>query len=242
MNIRRTLCSFRVPAAALGIFVLYLLTGSQAKDVVNSYKVGTDYREMLIFLAALPAVSIFARDWNSRFYRMITTRTSLFRYSISLLICVWLTAVCTALIGQWIYILYLRWQLPLITEITYTQPWEFDYLGDILLYNTSYLYLLAQTVCTAVVCGLFAVLGLFVSVAIPDKLTAYFSPLILYYAVTFSMDMLSAPHYLRPDYQIIGYLMSDPLKDTLLLSINLFIPLIAIPLYAASMERRCGNA
>ena len=118
MFAKRTLFSISVPLASIAILVLYVSTGVIAQDVVNSYKIGTDYREMMVFMAAFPAVAIFARDWTTRFWRLVALRMPVKKYASKMLLWVWITTICTALIGQWLYILYLRSRVPLLTEIT----------------------------------------------------------------------------------------------------------------------------
>ena len=76
---------------------------------------------------------------------------------------------------------YLRCKVPVLSEITYTQPWEFDFLGEVLLYAHPYWYLFAQTLCASLVCSTLAVLALLISVKVPDRLATGFAPLILYY-------------------------------------------------------------
>jgi hypothetical protein len=241
MIVRRALLSIKVPLSALAIFLLYLLTGAAEGDVINSYKIGTDYREMLIFLSACPAVSLFAQDWKSNVWRPIAVRISMRRYAAGLLLGVWLTTLLTAMAGQWAYILYLHRSLPILGEITFTQPWASDILGGVLLYRHPYLYLAVQTLCAALVCATFASTALWVSALIPDRLIAHFAPLVLYYTVCFGVEFLKIPYPFGPDYQLIGYLTDDPGTDALIMSAHLALPLVILPLLSRTIERRCGH-
>lgn len=242
MNARRTLLSIKFPFGALSIFFLYLLTGVAEGDVINSYKIGTDYREMLIFLSACPAAGLFAQDWKSGFWRPVAVRIPMRRYAAGLLFWAWLTTVFTCLTGQWLYIFYLSCRLPLLDEITYTQPWISDFLGRVFLYDHPYLYLAAQTLCASLVCGTFASAALLTSTLIPDRLIAHFAPLILYYFFCFGMEFLKIPYQFRPDYQLIGYLTDNPPVDILIMTAHIGLLLAMLPLFVWAVERRCGNA
>ena len=242
MNIRRTLLSMNTLIAVLAIFVLFTLTGVVAQDVVNSYKIGSDYREMLIFLSAFPAVGIFVKDWHTQFWRLVTLRMPIQKYARNVFSWVWITTLCTAMLGQWLYILYLRCKVPVLCDITYTQPWEFDFLGEILLYDCPYWYLFAQTLCASMVCGSLAVLSLLISVKLPDRVAVGFAPLILYYFFTFGLEIVNVPYCLHLDNQLIGYLTGTLWTDMLVMSIHLMVPLLSLPIFVLDVERRCNNA
>lgn len=242
MYIRRTLLSMNTLIAALVIFALFTFTGVVAQDVVNSYKVGSDYREMLVFLSAFPAVGVFVQDWHTQFWRLLAVRMPIQRYARRIFVWVWITTLCTAMLGQWLYIFYLQYKVPVLSDITYTQPWEFDFLGQILLYDHPYWYLLAQTLCASLVCGSLAVLSLLVSVKLPDRLVVGFAPLILYYFLSFGLEIARFPHFLRLDHQLIGYLTGTPWVDMLIMSTHLVIPLVILPMFVVAVEGRCSNA
>lgn len=242
MNVRRTLLSKNMPIAVLAIFALFTYTGVVAQDVVNSYKVGSDYREMLIFLSAFPAVGIFVQDWHTQFWRLVAVRMPVRKHARKVFVWAWITTLCTAMLGQWLYIFYLRCKVPVLSDITCTQPWEFDFLGDILLYEHPYWYLFAQTLCASLVCGTLAVLALLISVKIPDRLAAGFAPLILYYFFSFGLEIVKAPYWLRPDYQLIGYLTGATGTDMLIMALHLAIPLLCLPIFTLAVERRCSDA
>lgn len=242
MNVRRTLLSKNTPIAVLAIFLLFSFTGVVAQDVVNSYKVGSDYQEMLIFLSAFPAVGIFVQDWHTQFWRLIAVRMPIRKYARNVFIWVWITTLCTAMLGQWLYIFYLRCQVPVLSEITYTQPWEFDFLGEVLLYEHPYWYLFAQTLCASLVCSTLAILALLISVKIPDRLAAGFAPLILYYLFSFGLEIIKAPYWLRLDYQLIGYLTGTTGTDMLIMAMHLTIPILSLLIFTFAVERRCNDA
>lgn len=242
MNVRRTLLSVNTLLAVLAIFALFVCTGDLAKDVVDSYKGYLDYREMLVFLSTFLVVGLFVQDWHTQFWRLLTVRMPIRRYARNVFLWVWITTLCTAMLGQWLYIAYLRCKLPMLSEVVYSQPWQYDFLGEILLFDHPYGYLVAQTLCASLVCSSLAVLALLISVGIPDRLAAGFAPLMLYYLSAYGGSILRVPYYLSMDYQLVGHLIGVPRTDVLIMSMHVAIPLVCLPIFTHAVERRCENA
>lgn len=100
MNVRRTLLSVNTLVAVLAIFALFVCTGDLAKDVVDSYKGYLDYREMLVFLSTFSVVGLFVQDWHTQVWRLLTVRMPIRRYARNVFLWVWITTLCTAMLGN----------------------------------------------------------------------------------------------------------------------------------------------
>ncbi len=154
-------------------------------SVVYYYSVALSENFFILFilLCTLPHATSFCADWNSQFIKPCVIRTSLRRYQAAKVFACALSGACAVALGQIIFIGSLLLYYPVMPvgglENTAASPLYRTLLeqGHVALY-------FAALVLTRALCGgVFSLLALCVSTAIPNLFVVVATPMLCYYAI-----------------------------------------------------------
>lgn len=135
------------------------------------------FPELIVLLAAMPAVSGFCSDWNTQYIRSVAGRTGTEKYARhKVLICL-LGTFLTAFVSCFLFVLILLLKYPLYSNETFAVLESVEPLGSIM--NVApFLHLTMRIFCYSVFCSFWASFGLAFSAYIPNRFIACSMPLL----------------------------------------------------------------
>lgn len=138
------------------------------------------YRKAIVVFGALPFAANFADEWTNSVTKDCVVRTGVKKYAaINVLIC-WFSAMLTVFGGMMLFMcfdsLFVPW-----TEVD-TNPYGFIF-EHFICEDRGEVYLMLITLVFAASCGMWAVMGMLLSVFFPNKYVAICSPFVASYVI-----------------------------------------------------------
>lgn len=138
------------------------------------------YRNCLILLSALPFAANFADEWNSGVVKECIVRKSVKKYAVHNLLFCWFSAFIAVFLGLWLFMcidsLFVPWSdINLNPSYTIFEEYLRNGQGEIWLFFASIIY--------ASSCACWSVMGMLLSVFLPNKYVAICMPLIACYFI-----------------------------------------------------------
>lgn len=177
-------------------------------DIVNFLDISSNigfFSELTISLSAIPFAMSFCEDWNSQFIKSLIVRGKIATYSISKVITCIVSSIATIFLGKGLLLIFLSFKLPIVSEQSANYRSFIDDTFGFLLVNENYImYFLIQIFFTAIICSIFALIGLIITTYLPNKFLAITAPMIIYFTVLQIANSLRVPDYMNPRKIMIG--------------------------------------
>lgn len=169
------------------------------------------YRRALVLFAALPFVANFAEEWKSGVIKSCVTRIGIKKYAVTNVLFCWLTTIITAFLGLWLFMcldsLFVPW-----SQISPNPP--YCIFEEYINYGHGEIYLLFTTLIFAASCGMWAVMGMLMSVLFPNKYVAVCAPFAACYIV--ERLTMGLPNWFDLHWLALSYIPYDYFNNSFL--------------------------
>lgn len=181
---------FSSPLLYIGIAGIFILCftefidndffGKSVTYHIDTFFTLGQYRKVLAVFGALPFAANYADEWINGVTKECVVRIGIKKYAITNLIYCYLSAILTVFLGMWLFIGVFSLFVP-ISE-PYNNPYYFIF-GQFLHNNQGELYILLKTLVFSVSCGMWAVMGMLLSVFFTNKFVAVCTPFVASYVI-----------------------------------------------------------
>lgn len=187
-DLRRAFCTVRFPVGIAGVVFAMFYSLHQMADITSVY---TAYMNALYFLpfavallfCALPFAGSLAEDVKHRYIQLLVMRGSLWRYTLSKIVWIYVSAIAGMVLGVLLFVLLARMQAPweLADELLY---------GDILtevFWKKGYhlLFFMAHSFFMGLLAGNLSLLAALVSLFWQEELMTIAVPFLAYYLLVY---------------------------------------------------------
>lgn len=206
------------------------------------YAFGYNNSDILIRLAATFAYSSsFCFDLNTRMSNFIVIRTSTGKYAISKYISASLSGGISVCLGVFLFLIFLNTNVPI--KIINTGEYLLPAFKQLLIANNIKLYFLCVFLVIFMNGAFWSCLGMSISSFLPNKYIAYTSPFITAFVFIELVVSLKLPPWLNIVSIGICHFDFGGVYKTLLITVGVFITLIAICsfIFIINVKRRIAN-
>lgn len=148
---------------------------SAAYQFAFSYKTG--FYILFYLCAVLPYGSSFLFDFQSGYWKFLSVRTSVARYTVSKVLVTALSAVAVVFIGSFVFVAILLIQYPVDNDFYIA----YDGYDAIISDGYPFLYFVVKALLSGALGSMFSVIALYISTFLQNKIATISIPLILYY-------------------------------------------------------------
>ena len=138
------------------------------------------YRKVLAVFGALPFTANFAEEWITGITKQCIVRSGVKKYAAANLLLCWFSSMLTVFLGMTFFMGFYSLFVP-ISE-PYVNPYNFLF-GQFLHNGHGEIFLLLRTLVFSASCAMWAVMGMLLSVFMPNKFVAICTPLVASYVI-----------------------------------------------------------
>lgn len=236
--------------SVIGIIISYFLGdwgdlkyNLATQDVLSFMDISSHigyFSELTILLSALPYAMSFSEDWNSQFIKSLIIRGGVFKYAVSKIITCIVSAITAILLGTSMLIVILATRIPLVSTIsTNYKTFTEGTFGFLLVSGNHIMYFVIQIFFVAIICSVFALVGLVVTTYLPNKFLAITVPIISYFTFLQVGIALGLPAFLKVDKIMKGqFILGEPYMNILyVLALGLIMYIIASYIFYRMVKR-----
>ncbi|BAE83938.1 hypothetical protein DesLBE_5323 [Desulfitobacterium sp. LBE] len=184
-------------------------------DVLYLYRVAhlQAFTMLSVLLAALPYGASFCTDWDHQFIRPTVIRSDVKRYSASKVIVSALAGGSAVALGELIFILLLRFSVPLVNEKgpMFQNALDDNLYGGLLSEGHYLLYFAVRIAMIFCVAAFFAVLAFWISTYITNVFVTFASPILAYYFLGKLLHGFGVPGWFNIMSILSGVSLDQPL-------------------------------
>ncbi len=250
MDCWRAFTSVGFLLAVFGMLLALLFNTSTERAVMDSGEADVLYLYVVahfqsflvlyVILAALPYATSFCTDWNYQFIRFAVIRSNIKKYGISRVIICALSGGAAVALGELLFILFFRLNLPLVN----TQNPVFEsicstFYGDLLVSGHFIAYFASRIIVISSAAAVFAVLALLISTYITNVFVTLGFPLVAFYSLINLSGQIGLPKWLNLYSILFGTCLETPTASVIysFFSCSLLCVLLGV-LAVRKIERR----
>lgn len=207
MYLEKTLGSLRfwlAAAAYVGILLIIsqdLFSPPASVSYIMHYAFSNSTSYFLLAVCALPSAAVFAEEWNAKRFVSVYTRAKKLRFSASMIISSFLSALLVSLTATTFFMLMISFKYPLCgdpADIGFVQQLDTYANGALPVSGNWFLYYFSDLLLQGSLMGVFSAMSTMISVKLTDPHISVVLPMVLYIVITNICGLLNVPVFLNP--------------------------------------------